>query len=349
MPDYGMFVKGDDGSLLVTPDTPCYELIGEYQPVSRVGNVNTYSVPSSNPPLVFICVEKGHSGGVLSVIYGTNSWIIEVLATRSCSILAFKTISGTASGYGLAVYAGDGSLVFDSTRNVLNVRDAGNLAQDVSFPCSAVADSVCYTSGPVYAEQSNADRWQVVDYYSYLAHTYQCDWKNVCEPVLTCGFVTKCTLQYVCSGFGASYSCSFVNVCSQVFECSYPIVCALKYVCDWVMISVSVTIWARVRRTTWTIKRGTAKLLTTSNSVGFNWVTHKNGYYDTILRLTSSESATVFGEGTPPTGYIPFATLYQDVEVYEGELSSNDTFPYTTETANTGQLVCLTTARSNYV
>lgn len=321
MADFGAFIKADDGSLLVTPDTPCFELVGEYSPISRVGNVNTYTVVLAEPPLVFIRAGLNNSAGVLSMQASGNTWTIEVLATVSCAILAFKRISGSASGYGVAVFGSNGALLFDSSRNVLNVRNAGSLSEGQSFAATNGVDAVAYTCGPVFPQQSKAERWELVGAYSYTDYIYSCNLEWVCTPVLQCGFV------------GDQFVCDYVNSCG------------FQQVCGFNPVNVIVLIYARVERTTWSISRGAAKIL--AASVGFEWVLHKNGFYDTVLYLTTD--TVNLGPGTLPPGYSPPPGTLAGLQYYEGELSANDTFPYTTSRANTGPLTCLTAIRDDYV
>jgi hypothetical protein len=321
MADFGAFIKADDGSLLVTPDTACYEHVGEYQPSSRAGNVNTYVVPLAEVPLIFVRAGVGAAAGVLSVQASGANWVIEVLSTVSCSILIFKRISGAASGHGMAVFGANGALLFDSSRNVLNVRNAGALSEGQSFAATTGVDSASYTSGPVFPQQSKAQRWELVEVYSYTDYIYSCNLEWVCTPVLQCGFV------------GDQFVCDYVNSCG------------FQQVCGFNPVQVVVSVYARVERTTWSISRGTARI--NSGSISFDWVLHKSGYYDTVLYLTAD--ASNLGAGTLPPGYQPTFGALQSLQFYEGELSANDTFPYTTNRANTGPLTCLTAIRNDYV
>lgn len=355
MADWGAFIKSDDGSLLVTPDTPCYEFVGEYWPASRSGNVNTYNVPLDEYPLIFVNIGAGNSAGILAVETGTAGWRISVLASVTCSILVFRRISGAPAGYGMAVYGANGQLVFDSSRNVLNVRNAANLSEGVSFAVSSGVDSVSYTCGPVWPSQTQSDRWEFVDFYmipdlQYICTTnFECNWVQECSSRYVC----RTTSQYVCGfDFFGNYSCSFQpvqtcgfeNVCETVQRCGY------VERCQWTWIHNYYYIHARVRRTDWVIRRGVAQI--NSGSVSFNWLVHKSGYYDDVLYLSSSTISSVPpGQGIVfvPPGYQPPPGYLTNILYVEGELDRFSTYPYTTDRANHIGLTCLTAVRSDYV
>lgn len=351
MADWGAFIKSDDGSLLVTPDTRCYEFAGEYWPVARSGNVNTYDVGLSEYPLIFVNVGVGGAAGILAVETGPAGWRISVLATTSCPILVFQRIGGSASGYGMAVYGANGQLVFDSSRNVLNVRNASNLSEGVSFGAASGVDTVSYTCGPVWPSQSQAERWEFIEFYAMPDHEYVCTLQQVCEPIYRCNQVYQCTptSTYVCGfDFFGNYSCSFqtVNSCGYVTQCDYVTECRLDYVCTWVAITTYYSVYARIRRTNWEIRRGTAQI--NAGSVSFAWLLHKSGFYDEVLYITTATDSMPVGPGFVPPGYIPPPGWQPTKEQVQGELNKTNVYPYTTSRANQIGLTCLTAVRSDY-
>jgi len=353
MAEWGAFIKSSDGSLLVTPDTPCYELAGEYFPTSRVGNVNTYYVPLGEYPLIFVNAGVGNSAGILAVETASGGWTVSVLANVSCSILVFKLISGTATGYGMAVYGSAGNLLFDTNRNVLNVRNAGNIAEGSSFASTTGVNAVSYTCGPVWPSQTQSERWELIDSYVFVDQQYICSEQFVCEQVYECSqqYVCGFETQFVCGfDFFGNYSCSpqSVYVCGFQTVCEWVTRCGFKTVCEWVWVTNTYYIWARIRRTDWTIRRGTAQI--NSASVTFAWVVHKSGYYDDVVELVQSVSSTsTSGAGLPPPGYQPPPYFFTDTLQVQGELNRDNTYPYTTDRANQIGQTCLTAVRSDYV
>ena len=356
MTNWGAFIKSDDGSLQVTPDTPCNEFVGEYWPASRSGNVNTYNVPLDEYPLIFVNIGAGNSAGILAVETGTAGWRISVLASVTCSILVFRRISGAPASYGMAVYGANGQLVFDSSRNVLNVRNAANLSEGVSFTTSAGVDSVSYTCGPVWPQKSESERWEFVDFYSLIDRRY------TCTTTFECNWVQECALRWVCRrrseyvcrtlsgrqtcGFESVERCGFENVCEMVQRCG------LVERCQWVSINNTYWIYARVRRTNWSVYRGVAQI--NNNSVSFNWLLHKSGYYDDALYLSSvtfSNRLPDVGSNVAfvPMGYTPPPAYLVNILHVQGELNRNNAYPYTTSRANQIGLTCLTAVRSDYV
>ena len=355
MTNWGAFIKSDDGSLLVTPDTPCYEFVGEYSPWSRSGNVNTYDVPLDEYPLIFINIGANNSAGILAVETVTGGWRISVLASVNCSILVFRRISGAPAGYGMAVYGANGQLMFDSSRNVLNVRNAANLSEGGSFAASSGVDSVSYTCGPVWPSQTQSERWEFVNTYIEPDRQYICTNTFECNWVQECSFrhVCRTTSQFICridfSGrqtcsFEPVQTCGFENVCEQVQRCGF------VERCQWIWINNTYDIYARVRRTDWVIRRGVAQI--NSGSVSFNWLVHKSGYYDDVLYLSSSTISSVPpGQGIVfvPPGYMAPDPHFSSILFVQGELNRTNTYPYTASRANQLGLTCLTSVRSDYV
>ena len=335
MADWGAFIRSTDGSLLVTPDTPCYELIGEYAPSSRSGNTNTYYVPSSSYPLIFIRCGEGQSAGILSISAANPGYTVQVLSTVSCNILAFRVIEGSESGYGMATYASDGDLVFASSRNVLNVRNAGSISEGASFASTPGVDMVSYTCGPVLPSSSTSERWEYVDFF--VNFETSCTFETVCRDELQCGFVRRCNLVYVYP--------NFVEQCSDVYECNWVNVCRPEWVCR--TFPINNFVYARVRRTNWSIQRGTARI--NNGSVSFQWVTHLSGFYDTVIGYSVFQLVgTPIGGSAPFFPYIPNPVWYDQNVRFEGQLNENNTFPYTTSRANEISLACLTAIRSNH-
>jgi hypothetical protein len=325
MADWGAFIKSQDGTLLVTPDTPCYELVGEYWPTSRSGNVNTYTINSGTYPLIFVRCGLNQSAGVLAIQTISNGYRIEVLSTADCPIQVFRIIEGTESGYGMATYSTSGQLVFASSRNVLNVRNAGNISEGASFSSSPGVDMVSYTCGPVRPSSSIADRWVFVTAYGGFEQQWVCRFGYYCEDSFSCGF----------DMFG-NYTCGWQPVCTWQTRCGFESVTVTWY------------IYARVRRTSWTIERGTARI--NSSNITFSWVLHLSGYYDEVLYYQEDKVSTpsIGGGAVLGSGYSPPTTWTTQNVRFEGQLTKDNRYPYTTSRANEISLTCLTSVRSNY-
>lgn len=358
MADYGALFRADDGSLLVTSDTPCYELQGSYAPTSRSGNVNTYSVNASVFPLIVVACGPGNSAGVLAVEGGPGAWTVSVLSNVSCDILAFVPISGTSTtGYGLATFSASGQLLFDSNRKILNARQINNLSEGTSFSSTPGVNSVSYTSGPVKPSQSQSGEWVVVQDYVWVDTVYSCSYQQQyqCnyETVTTCGLQYVCTPQYQCFYDYATggYQCGFFDSCGYQYVCTQ----VPEYVCKYVTVEVCgftnvtnyATIYAYVVTTNWNIERGTASISLDGSSISFNWMLHKSGYYKQITQYTTTGYSGTTSGGLP-AGYIPSPVFIENTEVYEGELNKNSTYPYTSDRANNITLGCITAIRSDY-
>ncbi len=358
MADFGALFRGDDGSLLVTSDTPCYEMIGQFNPVSRSGNVNTYNVTSQAFPLIVVNCGVAGRAGVLAVEGGPGSWTVSVLSATSCPILAFVPISGNAtSGYGMAAYDASGRLVFDSFRKILNARHISLLAEGISFQSTAGVDSVSYTSGPVRPASSASEQWVNVEAWAFADTQYICryEMQYICQQqyVFVCRNEYVCTPTFSCSvdPFTGGFSCGFVDSCGfqQVCANELQTVCRFENVqiCGFQTITSFAEINALIRTTNWTIERGVATLSATG-AIGFDWLLHKSGYYKDVVRYeTFSYSSTLDGRGLPP-GYIPPPVFIQQNSAFEGELSKDNTFPYTSNRANTGPLTCITAIKADY-
>jgi len=109
MADFGGMFFADDGTLLVTSDTPVYEHRGSFNPTSRSGNVSVYVIPTVGYPLVFVRCGSGKSAGVLAIEGVATNWVVSVLTDVSCPIEAFTTI--TSAGMAKPIYIiklGDG-------------------------------------------------------------------------------------------------------------------------------------------------------------------------------------------------------------------------------------------------
>ncbi len=358
MADFGAFFRGDDGSLLVTSDTPCYEMVGQFNPTSRTGNVNTYTVTSQAFPLIVVNCGSSGKAGVLAVEGWAGNWTVSVLSTTSCPILAFVPISGNATaGYGTAAYDASGRLVFDSFRKILNARHISPLAEGVSFQSTAGVNSVAYTSGPVRPAKSASQQWVNVEFWGYADTQYVCRYETQynCRPetVYACNYVYVCTPSFSCSydPVSGGVSCGYVDSCGYQSVCGNETqtVCRTEVVqiCEFVTITTIAQIDALVRTTNWTIDRGVATL-STSGAVGFDWLLHKSGYYKEVLEYrTFQYSSTLDGRGLP-IGYIPPLAFVQQNTAFEGELSQNNTYPYTSDRANTSAQTCITTTTSDY-
>lgn len=357
MADFGAFFRADDGSLLVTSDTPCYEMVGQFSPTSRSGNVNTYRVTSQAFPLIVVNCGAGNKAGVLAVEGGAGNWTVSVLSNVVCDILAFVPIAGTAtSGYGLAAYDSSGRLVFDSFRKVLNARHVGSLAEGVSFQSTAGVNSVAYTSGPVRPTSSASQQWVNVAFWPYSDTQYVCRFEQ--QYVCRQEYVFVCNLQYVCTPvFTCNYdpvtgssSCGYVDSCGYQTVCGNELQTVCRFenveVCGFVTVTNLAQIDALVRTTNWSIDRGVATI-SASGVIGFDWLLHKSGYYKQILEYATFQYSfsTV---GGLPIGYVPRPIFVDQNSVYEGELSKDNTYPYTTNRANTGALACITAVKSDY-
>ena len=335
MADWGVLVKSSNGDTLISPDSRVYEFVGEYQPTSRSGNINTYFVPGGEPPLIFLQCGQGNSAGVLSIVAADGGYVVTALSNVGCTAQAFRVMVGDESGYGVASYDRSGRLAFASSRNVLNVRNAGNIAEGLSFPSTSGVDMVSYTCGPVRPISSTTERWEFVT--TVVTQESSCQFEPVCEERIEFYDRTECR---IVSFF------PFVEECTTVRDWRWVTVCRDQVVCRW--FTVINGIYARIKRTNWTIQRGTARI--NSASVSFDWLTHLTGFYDEVLYYWTNSVAigpVIDGNGR----FIPFTPtgiwVTQNV-LFEGQLSASNTFPYTTNRANQISLSCLTSVRSNY-
>lgn len=356
MADYGAIFRANDGSLLVTSDTPCYELFGTFQPTGRDGNVNTYWVNSSVFPLISVNCGAGNSGGVLAVEGASGNWTVSVLSNVSCNILAFIPITGTVTaGYGIATYDSSGRLVFDSSRNILNARHINMLKEDWSFQSNINVNIVSFTSGAVLPSKTQSDEWVLIEAWGYAGVEYQCRYEMQynCyqEDVFNCNNVYVCSPSYSCGiDYMGNYSCSYVDNCGYELVCGYETqtVCRTEYIqiCEFVNVTNYASISGLVRTTSWIIYRGVAAIGNAGN-ITFNWLQHLSGNYKEILEYftDSYSSATVNGL---PSGYIPPPIFISVSEASIGELNKNNTFPYTENRANNSAMPCITLVRSDY-
>jgi hypothetical protein len=338
MADWGILVRSSTGDTLISPDSRTYEYVGEYQPSSRSGNINTYIVPGGEPPVIFAQCGLGNAAGTLAVEAVSGGYQVTVLSDVGCAIQAFRIMSGSATGNGVATFDRSGRLVFDSSKNVLNVRNAGGLAEGASFPRSPGVDMVSYTCGPVRPASSTADRWVLVDIFTTFSTITECGFETVCEDRVVCGFVRECRI--------VSFV-PFVEECTDVFRCDTVTECSERFVCRDRLVATTNYVFALVRRTTWSIDRGVARI--NNNTISFDWLRHLSGFYDTVIRYDVTQSSSYFGSGgqPAPSYSAPLVWIEQNV-LFEGQLTANNTFPYTTSRANEISLSCLASVRSNY-
>jgi hypothetical protein len=356
MADYGAFFIADDGTLLVTSDSPCYEFVAEVTPSSRTGNVNTYSVNTTVVPLIFVKCGSGYAGGVLAITGSSGSWTVSVLSDVSCNIEVFVPITGASTtGVGMAIYKSDGTPVFDSSKKILNARVINDLSEGVSFATPSGTDMVAYVSGPVKPASSTSDETVLVDSYGYTDRQYVCrqNFENVC----TTNYEYVCRSQYVTSSsyqcttdFSGNTSCGFVTTSGYQNVCGYEYVtsCSYQYVqhCGFEYIQTFADIYASVRTTTWTIERAVAKILDTT--ISFSWLLHQSGYYKEILSYDTQGYTLGLTSFFLPSGYIPPVIFINNNTNYSGALTKDNRYPYTTSRANTGALACITSIRSDY-
>lgn len=336
MSDWGLLVKSDTGNLLVTPDSPTYEYVGEFNPASRSGNINTYDITGGTYPLIFVRCGLNNSAGVLSIAVTGGGYRVTVLSNVSCPIQVFRTVSGAQSGYGVAAYSRSGALVFDSAKNVLNVRNAGNISEGASFASTPGVDMVSYTCGPVRPTSSTSERWEFVT--SFDTQESFCQVEPVCRDEIQFYDRVDCRVS-----FWPEYS----ETCTTTRDFRWVNVCRNEWVCRW--FTVSNVVWARIKRTDWSIARGTARI--NSASISFQWLTHLTGFYDEVLYYWTSStniSGPVIGGDGRFVNFSPTGIWITQNVRFEGELSANNTFPYTTARANEISLSCLTAIRSNY-
>jgi hypothetical protein len=356
MADYGAFFRADDGSLLVTSDTPCYEYVGEFSPSSRSGNVNTYSVNTATFPVVFVKCGVGNSGGILAIQGSSGAWTVSVLSSISCPIQVFTPInSASTSGYGMVAYDSSGRAVFDSSKKLLNARNVRSLSEGVSFATNDVVDMVSYTCGPVKPNVSTSQQWVVIDSYMYTDMVYSCSYsiQYVChdQNVYVCTPTYQCTPSFTCGvDYTGNFSCGYVDSCGIVSVCGYQwqSVCGYENVqtCGYTQIFNYAEIDGLVKTTTWSIERGVARI-NSNKTVSFDWILHKNGYYKEIIQYNTYGFASALTGGLPP-GYVPGYLMIAPYQGFEGELTKDNTFPYTTSRANQGALSCITAIRSDY-
>lgn len=296
MADYGAFFIGDDGSLLVTSDSACYECYQTVGAASRVGNVNTYYSSAPSYPLVFIACGKGYSAGIMAIEGSPGSWTITAISTSNSLAYIFVPMTGNnTSGYGTAVYDASGNLTFDSNRNLLNARNVEGLASGQVFSCHPDTNMVSYTAGGVYAPKTVTERWE--------------RWPERDFTIF-------------------SYSYGMVVPQDRHF------------------------FWVRVRRTTWEVRRGAAKI--NANTINHEWVLHQSGYYDEAIgqgvavRRYTYWNGSYFMPAVPsgPDNTQPFNGGWTGT--VSGLYGSGNSFPYTNVVNNDLQMTCITAVTSDY-
>ena len=346
--DYGAFFVADDGSLLVTSDSQCYEFVQETNPSGRTGNVNTYLVTTTAYPLVFAKCGAGHSAGILAIQGSAGAWTVSVLSTTLCPIQVFTPITGTSStGHGLVVRNKDNVPVFDSFKNILNARAIAAMAESSpAMPTPSGTDMVSFTAGPVKPLSSVAYAWVLADSYGYSWSEYVC----------------QNTLQYVCTTVMVNVCVPGPDYCYSIGDYSYcypgPPSCTLQsqLSCgyEWVQQCANVTniasaaIYGNVKTTTWSIDRGVARISVDSTNVSFDWLRHQDGFYKEVTEWrTEGYSFSIGGNGLP-LPYTPNIGIIGGLEQNAGPLTKNSTFPYTTSRANIDSQTCISAIRSNY-
>lgn len=308
MADFGGFFIGDNASLLVTPDTPCYELVGDFSATSRSGNVNTYTVNTPEYPFVFVRCGAGQAAGLLAVEGSSGAWRVSVLSSVNATIQVFVPLrAAPRTGYGVATFAPDGSPVFSSVRPVLNARGANALTEFLSFSVPSAIDMVSYTSGPVRPNATVVNSTEVVGTFRYTDVRYTC-------------------IQQGFNQFGGpNFVCGFQNVI------------------------ITVTVYANIRTTNWTVDRGVARINSAGTAVTFDWLLHKSGFYKQILSYFASSWSGSTGPNGAPLGYaVPPSFVNSVINDVSGELSITNAYPYTASRANMGAQTCVTSKRSDY-
>jgi hypothetical protein len=344
MSDWGVIVKSTTGDTLISPDARTYEFVGEYTPYSRTGNISLYDIPGAETPIVFLRCGQGNAAGILAVEITATGHRVTALSTSNCSAQVFRVMADDASGYGVASYDRSGRLAFSSARNVLNVRGAGVISEGSSFSTPANTDMVSYTCGPVRPASSTTERYELVESGTVSDFVYVCRTAFECRTELVCGFVEVCGFESVFD-FGLG---TFVNqyVCRSEFRCDNVTTCGTFTTCGFETVFTQYYTAALIRRTTWSIDRGAAQI--NANTVSFTWLLHVNGYYDTVVGYTTGTSSSFSFNGPVPIGYSPPPTWFGENVFFEGQLTQNNTFPYTTSRANEIPLTCLASVRSNY-
>lgn len=297
MADYGAFFIADNGSLLVTSDSACYELYQVVGASSRNGNVNVYYSSAPSYPLVFLNCGKGYSAGIMAIEGSPGSWTITAISTANCGAYIFVPMTGnTTSGYGTAVFDANGNLTFDSNRNLLNARNVESLASSQVFSANPSTNMVSYTAAGVYAPKTVTERWERWAERDFTIYTY-----------------------------------------------AYGIPMPLD----------KHFFWVRVRRTSWEIRRGAAKINDTS--VNHEWVLHQSGYYDeaigmgvAIRRYTILYGGSYYTPAAPagPDNNTPFNGTW--IGTVSGLYGPNNSFPYTNTVNNDVQMTCITAVTSDY-
>ena len=355
MATFGAIFRASDGSLLVTSETPCYELVATKNPNSRVGNVSTYTSDVGRFPLVFVNCGVGNSAGVLSVVGEPGDWTITVLATNNCPINIFIPLTAAStSGYGVSVFDSAGNPVFDSAKDVLNARVIGLLSESAaSFYSASGTDMVAYTSGPVFPQKTDSVATVLADVLPVEGAEFVCsnNLEYVCEYQWFFRYETRCGYEDVCTFVGFQTVCSTQYVCRQVPVYGYEQVCTYRYVqrCDYVTYFGNIYIYATIKTTSWEVSRGVARI-NADASVFFDWLLHESGVYRDVL---SYESITIINALSStaaglPFGFTPPGSFFIEFAGYEGRFTSENTFPYTTDRANIGVLPCITAVRSDY-
>lgn len=350
---HGFIVTSDSGSIAANSDYPNFVFQGIFAPITRSGNVNTYTVISKKYPIIFMLLGVGSSGSVLSVISnGANSWQIKCICSDYINIYVFCQMTGTPSGYGMAVWNSDGLLCFDSSQNPLNAEKVLSLNEGDSI--SAKGDLVSFTGGHAFPQSSYYDTEVHVGTYVFIEYrfvnTYVCKSEYVCRWVTTGGWENVCTSQYTCStDYMGNNSCGYQTVCRSEWVTRSSNVCGYETVCNWENVNtpfwVTTSVSAMVRTTNWTIHRGTA--VRNSDGYAFKWDLHDSGYYKQVLNTYWFNSATPTSPNSgTPTGYNVPSSFYTTNEAVSGPFTKNNTFPYASTKYNMINSTIIT-ARSN--
>jgi hypothetical protein len=150
--------------------------------------------------------------------------------------------------------------------------------------------------------------------------------------------------------YAGNFSCSYVDTSSYQMVCGFQDVTSCSYqnvqTCGFQQIMNFAEVDALVRTTTWSVSRGVARIASTT--ISFDWLVHQSGYYKEIVQYnTFGFSSSLTGAFLPP-GYIPPFLFLTNNTAYEGALTKDNRYPYTTDRANTGALACITAIRSDY-
>lgn len=327
---FGGAIISDNG-LVASSDYPGYmkhEVVSSY---SRDGNVNTFFTSSPTYPMVFAKPVGTAAVAILAIRSGVSGYYVDVLCDGACSIIVFRSISGAASGYGVAFYNASGALTYSSESDMLMCNSIASMADGVSV--GVTGDAVSYSAAWLSCSKTNTAELPLIDTWYWVTTYYTQDW--VCKDELQwqCGTEN----QWVCGPVYDYASNRYIDVCgyAPVYVCKYVSVNVCNYVQTLHSVDNYREIYADVTKTDWSIYRGA--VFFSGGTLNFRWILHKSGFFRTLNGVTDAPGYV------KPTYNAFYASQWG---AHNGSIASGGSFPYTAATYN-GVLTYAATLRSS--